>query len=255
LLPNPFQPRRSFQEASLTDLSESIRERGVIQPLIVRSASSGKYEIVAGERRWRAAKMAGFSTVPVIVRNVSDSESLEIALVENLQREDLNPLDTAEAYDILIKKFSYTHEDLAKRMGKDRSNVTNYLRLLKLPSPIKEQLRQDLITMGHARTLLAIDHLPTQLQLSGRVVKRNLSVRELERIIQNYRKKQAGVQTSPGRRSSDVNELESRLSRHMATRVVIRKKTNDSGRLEIYFHSTEELERLIELLGYSEDFS
>lgn len=255
LLPNPFQPRRSFQEASLTDLSESIKERGVIQPLIVRSASSGKYEIVAGERRWRAAKMAGFSTVPVIVRNVSDSESLEIALVENLQREDLNPLDTAEAYDILIKKFSYTHEDLAKRMGKDRSNVTNYLRLLKLPGPIKEQLRQDLITMGHARTLLAVDHLPTQLQLSGRVVKRNLSVRELERIIQNYRKKQDGVEASSRRRSSDVSELESRLSTHMATRVVIRKKTNDSGRLEIYFHSSEELDRLLELLGYSEDFS
>ena len=255
LLPNPFQPRRSFQEASLTDLSESIKERGVIQPLIVRSASSGKYEIVAGERRWRAAKMAGFSTVPVIVRNVSDSESLEIALVENLQREDLNPLDTAEAYDILIKKFSYTHEDLAKRMGKDRSNVTNYLRLLKLPGPIKEQLRQDLITMGHARTLLAVDHLPTQLELSGRVVKRNLSVRELERIIQNYRKKQDGVEASSGRRSSDVSELESRLSTHMATRVVIRKKINNSGRLEIYFHSSEELDRLLELFGYSEDFS
>lgn len=255
LLPNPFQPRRSFQEASLIGLSESIKERGVIQPLIVRSASSDKYEIVAGERRWRAAKLAGFSTVPVIIKNVSDSESLEIALVENLQREDLNPLDTAEAYDILIKKFSYTHEDLAKRMGKDRSNVTNYLRLLKLPGPIKEQLRQDLITMGHARTLLAIDHLPTQLQLSGKVVKRNLSVRELERIIQNYRKKHSSVEASPRRRNSDVSELESQLSRHMAARVVIRKKVNDSGRLEIYFHSREELERVLELLGYSEDFS
>jgi ParB family chromosome partitioning protein len=255
LLPNPFQPRRSFDETSLLDLSESIKERGVIQPLIVRAASSGTYEIVAGERRWRAARMAGFSTVPVIVRNVSDSESLEIALIENLQREDLNPLDTAEAYDILIKKFSYTHEDLAKRMGKDRSNVTNYLRLLKLPDPIKEQLRQDLITMGHARTLLAIDHLPTQLQLSGKVVKRNLSVRELERIIHNYRKKQDGLKASSGSRSSDLSELESRLSRHMATRVVIRKKINNSGRLEIYFHSSEEFDRLLELLGYSEDFA
>jgi ParB family chromosome partitioning protein len=141
LIPNPYQPRRLFQEDSLADLSESIKEMGVIQPLIVRSIASGNYEIVAGERRWRAAKIAGFRTVPVIVRNLSDAESLEIALIENLQREDLNPLDTAEAYDTLIQKFSYTHEVLARRIGKDRSNITNHLRLLKLPDPIKEQLR------------------------------------------------------------------------------------------------------------------
>ena len=255
LRPNPYQPRRLFQEESLADLSESIKERGVIQPLIVRHAPGGGYEIVAGERRWRAATMAGFDTVPAIIREISDSESLEIALIENLQREDLNPLDTAEAYETLIKKFSYTHEDLAKRMGKDRSNVTNYLRLLKLPDPIKEQLRQDLITMGHARTLLAIEHLPTQLQLSGKVVKRNLSVRELEKIVQNFKKKQNAGATPPKKKAQEITDLEYQLSRHLATRVVIRQTTGDSGKLELYFHSREELERLMEILGYSEDFS
>lgn len=254
LLPNPYQPRRSFSEDSLIELSESIRERGVIQPLIVRSVDEDRYEIVAGERRWRAAKIAGFTVIPVIVRQVSDSESLEIALIENLQREDLNPLDTAEAYDTLIKKFSYTHEDLAKRIGTDRSNVTNYLRLLKLPDPIKDQLRQDLITMGHARTLLAVDHLPTQLQLSGKVVKRKLSVRELERIVQNYKNKKENVDDPP-RKAPHLVDLENALSRLLATRVVVKTRNDESGKLEVHFHSKEELERLLEMLGYSENFS
>ncbi len=190
LLPNPHQPRRSFPEESLADLSHSIKEMGVIQPLIVRSTNEGTYEIVAGERRWRAAKKAGFFTIPVMVRTISDAESLEIALIENLQRENLNPLDTAEAYNTLIKKFSYTHEILAQRIGKDRTNITNHLRLLKLPDPIKDHLREDRISMGHARTLLAVDHLPTQLNLSSRTIKRRLSVRELERIVQNFKNKQ-----------------------------------------------------------------
>ncbi len=154
LLPNPYQPRRMFAEESLADLSRSIKEMGVIQPLIVRAASEGKYEIVAGERRWRAANMAGFTTIPVMLRELSDAESLEIALIENLQRENLNPLDTAEAYDILVEKFSYTHEELAKRIGKDRTNITNHLRLLKLPDPVKQYVREDRLSMGHARTLL-----------------------------------------------------------------------------------------------------
>ena len=150
LIPNPHQPRSLFSEESLMDLSKSIKEMGVIQPLIVRPAADQKYEIVAGERRWRAAMLAGFPTVPVIVRQLTDVESLEIALIENLQREDLNPVDTAEAYDILIRKFSYTHENLAQRIGKDRTSITNHLRLLKLPDPIKKHLRDELISMGHA---------------------------------------------------------------------------------------------------------
>jgi ParB family chromosome partitioning protein len=255
LLPNPHQPRRSFPEESLADLSHSIKEMGVIQPLIVRSTTEGKYEIVAGERRWRAAKKAGFFTIPVIVRSISDAESLEIALIENLQRENLNPLDTAEAYNTLIKKFSYTHEILAQRIGKDRTNITNHLRLLKLPDPIKDHLREDRLSMGHARTLLAVDHLPTQLNLSSRTIKRRLSVRELERIVQNFKNKQQVGLAKTSEKDPDLVALETKLSRHFSTRVLIRNKTNTSGRLELAFHSREELDRLLEAMGYSEDFA
>jgi ParB family transcriptional regulator, chromosome partitioning protein len=255
LSPNPYQPRRVFHESALSDLANSIKEMGVIQPLVARRISSGDYQIVAGERRWKAAMMAGFSTIPVIVRDLSDAESLEIALIENLQREDLNPLDTAEAYDVLIKKFSYTHDALAKRIGKDRSSITNLLRLLKLPDPIKEDLRGERLSMGHARTLLAVDHLPTQLNLSRKVLKRNLSVRDLEKIVQNFKDKQ--VSSRSGTRVQDpvFASLERNLSRHLSTKVAIKSLNHDSGKLEISFHSREELGRVLETIGYSEDFS
>lgn len=254
LVPNAYQPRQVFSEEGLEDLARSITEIGVIQPLIVRSRTDGSYEIVAGERRWRAAKMAGYATIPAIIRDLSDAESLEIALIENLQRENLNPLDTAEAYDILVKRFSYTHEALAKRIGKERSNVTNHLRLLNLPDSVKQDLRKDLLTMGHARALLAVEHLPTQLSLSQKVVRRKLSVRELERIVQNFKKKQQATE-EPLAKDPELLDLEKRLSRILATKAVIHKKKNDSGRIEISFHSREELDRLLELLGYTEDFA
>jgi ParB family chromosome partitioning protein len=255
LIPSPYQPRRLFDEDSLADLSLSIKEKGVIQPLIVRPAADNRYEIVAGERRWRAAQMAGYSKVPAIVRNMSDSESLEIALIENLQRENLNPLDTAEAYETLIKKFSYTHEVLAQRIGKDRTSITNHLRLLKLPDPIKQEVRQDRLSMGHARTLLAVEHLPTQLSLSQRTIKRKLSVRELERIVQNFKAKQHGPESQPKTKDPNLKYLEAKLSHHFATKVTVRKNSSGSGRLELHFHSQEELDRLLEAIGYSEDLS
>lgn len=255
LAPNPNQPRRSFSEESLVDLMNSIKEMGVIQPLIVRPRGDETYEIVAGERRWRAAQMAGYSTVPAIVRELSDSESFEVALIENVQREDLNPLDTAEAYETLIRKYAYTHEVLAQRIGKDRTNITNYLRLLKLPDPIKEDLRRDRLSMGHARTLLAVDDLPVQMNLSRKVLKQKLSVRELEKIVQNYKKKQGHAPVERPRKDPDLVYLEKSLSRYFAARVVIRKNSNESGRLEITFHSRDELVRLLETMGYSEDFS
>ncbi len=255
LIPNPYQPRRMFAEDSLADLSRSIKEMGVIQPLIVRASSEGKYEIVAGERRWRAAAMAGFTKIPAMLRELSDAESLEIALIENLQRENLNPLDTAEAYDILVEKFSYTHEELAKRIGKDRTNITNHLRLLKLPDPVKQYVREDRLSMGHARTLLGLDHVPTQLNLSQRVVRRRLSVRELEKIVQNFKKKLQAHETEALQKEQGPSALEMGLSRHLATKVAVRQKSDGSGKFEIHFHSQEELERLLELMGYSEDFS
>jgi ParB family chromosome partitioning protein len=255
LVPNPHQPRTLFSEDSLADLMVSIKEIGVIQPLIVRPGPDDKYEIVAGERRWRAAAMAGFSTVPVIVRELSDSESLEIALIENLQRENLNPLDTAEAYSTLITKFSYTHEVLARRIGKDRSNITNHLRLLRLPDPIKEEVRLQRLSMGHARTLLAVDHLPTQIHLTRRIVKHRLSVRELEKIVQNYKDKTNKPASEALRKEPEVGDLERNLSGFLSTRVTVRIKSSGSGKLEIHFYSRDELERILESMGFSEDFS
>jgi len=254
LVPNPYQPRRLFDEQSLADLANSIKEIGVIQPLIVRRTVSGAFEIVAGERRWKAARLAGLSTIPVILREMSDSESLEIALIENLQREDLNPLDTAEAYEVLIKKFSYTHEILAKRVGKDRTSITNHLRILRLPDPVKEDIRRENLTMGHARTLLGIDHLPTLLRLSRQVVNRRLSVRDLEKIVQNYNNKKKSSDRL-NYKDSSIKMLETGLARHLCTKVVINQKTNGAGKLEILFHSREELTRLLSVMGYSEDFS
>ncbi len=249
LKPNAYQPRRIFSEDSLEDLRNSIAEIGVIQPIIVRPLEVGFYEIVAGERRWRAARMAGLPVVPVLVRNVSDAESLEIALIENLQRENLNPLETAEAYDILIKKFSYTHETLAQRMGKDRSSVTNYLRLLKLPEEIKENLLDDKLSMGHARTLLAIEHEPTLLNMGRRVVRRKLSVRELEKIVQNFKKRQEQAGEPPLK--TPVPErppVEKELAQFLNTKVEVSRKPDASGKIVIHFASEEELTRLVELM-------
>lgn len=249
LVPNPYQPRRKFAEESLMELSTSIKERGVIQPLIVRKLPSGAYEIVAGERRWRAAVMAGFSTVPVMVRELSDAESLETALIENLQREDLNPMDTAEAYDLLIRKYSYTHEALAQRLGKDRSSVTNHVRLLRLPEPVKQYVREDLLSLGHAKTLLALEHASLQVTLSQKVLKRKLSVRELERIVQNYKAKQE-THAARAVKPPDMLELETALSRQLSAKVAIRTKPNHSGKLEIHFRTPAELHRILEALGY-----
>lgn len=255
LAPNPYQPRRLFPEESLADLSNSIKEKGVIQPVLVRPTGTGMFEIVAGERRWRAARMAGFTSIPVIIRELSDSESLELSLIENLQRENLNPLDAAEAYETLIRKFSYTHEVLARRIGMDRTNITNHLRLLKLPDPIKEDLRQDRLSMGHARTLLALDSLTAQLRLSRKVVNHKLSVRDLERIVQNYKEKVKSAPTKAKEEDQEITALESALSRHLSTRVRVKTKSNESGKIEIHFHSRDELDRLLDIMGYAADFS
>jgi ParB family chromosome partitioning protein len=255
LKPNPYQPRRLFNDESLSDLAQSITEIGFIQPLIVRDSSDGTYEIVAGERRWRAANIAGLESVPVIVRPLTDLESLEIAIIENIQREDLNPVDTAEAYETLINKFSYTHEALAKRICKDRTSITNQLRLLKLPDPIKEDLREQKLSMGHARTLLAIDNISTQLSLSSRVVKRKLSVRELERIVQNYRNKKDKTAKDKPEDYYENSRIEKDLSSLLSTKVKLIKKPNNSGKLEIYFHSIDELSRLLDTIGLQEELS
>jgi len=254
LEPNAFQPRRSFSASALDELAASIKEMGVIQPIVVRPNTGGAYQIVAGERRWRAAKLAGYSMIPAIVKDLSDQESLEIALIENVQREDLNALDVAEAYDTLLKRFSYTQETLAKKIGKERSSITNYLRLLRLPDPVKNLLREEQITFGHAKALLSLEDATAQLSISLKVAKRKISVRELEKIVANYKNRQTLSAPSASRRSS-ASDLELGLSRFLATKVVVKQQRDSSGKLEIFFHNEAELVRLLDLMGYSADFS
>lgn len=255
LEPSAYQPRRSFSPSALDELAASIKEIGVIQPIVVRHNDAGQLQIVAGERRWRAAKIAGFSTIPAIIKNLSDQESLEIALIENVQREDLNALDLAEAYDTLLKRFAYTQETLAKKIGKDRSSITNYLRILRLPDPVKDLLRQEKISFGHAKALLSVEEANEQVRISLNVAKRKISVRELEKIVLNYKKRLATGKAEHKDASLPTSQIEIGLSRYLATKVAVRLKADSSGKIEIFFHSQAELGRILDSIGYSEDFS
>ena len=248
--PNHYQPRRHFAADELEELAESIRSQGIIQPLLVRTDDVG-YELVAGERRLRAATLAGLDRVPVLVKDVSDGEMLEISIVENIQRENLNPMEEAEAYHRLITEFDLTQDKAAERVGKSRSAVANLLRLRQLPDPIKESIMEGALSMGHARALLGAD-TPAKQQTAWReVVAKKLSVRDTEALIKriNAEKKPARTPelTSAQRYFKDVSED---LSRHFGTRVRIQRKGR-KGRVEIEFFSDDDLDRLLGLLRTS----
>lgn len=246
LVPNRFQPRREFSEGSLAELAASIREQGVVQPIVVTPWGE-KLEIVAGERRWRAAAMAGLTKVPVVWRERrSESDLLEVALVENIQREDLNPLDAAEAYARLKDDFRLSHEKIADRVGKDRTTVTNALRLLKLPESVRQQIRSGLLSAGHARALVALASADDQERLAEEILRRGLSVRQTEKRVASFGS--SDKLRKEHRRDPFTRDAEEKLSRRLRARVrIVRRRRG--GRVEIAFGSEEELIGLFERLS------
>ncbi len=253
---NPFQPRRTFEPESLKELSESIKIHGVIQPLLVRRINEG-YQLIAGERRLRASKLAGLWTVPVVVKDLDDKAVMEIALVENLQREDLNPIEEAEAYQRLIEEFNLTQEEVAKTVGKSRSAITNTLRLLNLPQEIQQLVTDGEISMGHARALLALDSEEKQKEICEKLIKEKLSVRETEEIIRlmnsdvsretSEESKGEVVQSKSRNIDPNLLAIEDDIKRLFGTKVRI-KGSGERGKIEIEFYSQEELERITEIL-------
>ena len=246
---NPYQPRSTMSETSLEDLKQSISEQGVLQPVIVRQ-KAGRYELVAGERRLRAAKLAGLKTIPAVVRQVSDSEALEIALVENLQREDLNPIDEARGYRELIQRFDLTQEQLAKKIGKDRSTIANTLRLLQLPDVVRKGLEDGEITVGHARALLGLEDGHAIEQVYHMIRHRGLSVRQVEGLVRRRQREKARPRRQRVRRTldSEIGHLEESLMRKLGTRVRILVHGNH-GKIEIEFYSMEDLTRILEAMS------
>jgi ParB family chromosome partitioning protein len=249
--PNPYQPRRTFTQEELQGLADSIKEKGVIQPLVVRADTSG-YLLIVGERRWRSARMAGLKQVPVVVKDVSEAEMLELALVENVQREDLNPLEKAEAYYRLMTEFGLTQQQVARRLGHDRSTVANFLRLRNLPNDIQADIVNHTLTMGHARALLGAETPIQQKAAWRRIVSRNLSVRAAEALVTQFKsKKTKGLKSKPAS-SENVyfQSMADDLGRHLGTKVRIVRR-GKRGRLEIDFYGHDDLDRLVTRLKAS----
>jgi len=247
--PNSSQPRKQFDEESLQELAASIKEYGVLQPLLVKE-KDGHYEIIAGERRWRAAKLAGLTEVPALVREYDKQKTMEVALIENIQRTDLNPIEEALAYQKLIQEFDLTQEEIASRVSKNRATITNSMRLLKLDERVQQMLVDGQISSGHARALLGLEDGESQYQASKKIIQENMSVRDVEKLVKmmNRPKKEKKEQeTGP-----DINliyrQLEDKLKTIMGTKVIINRKDKNKGRIEIEYYSQEELERLIELM-------
>lgn len=246
---NPYQPRKRFDDESIADLAVSIKEHGVIQPIIVRSVLKG-YEIIAGERRWRASQKAGLATIPAVVRNFSDRQVMEIALIENLQREDLNAMEVALAYQNLIETFSLTQEELSAKVGKSRSHIANFLRLLQLPAKVREYVSRGTLSMGHARAIAGMKEEKAIIELADKCVSEQWSVRELEESIRKLEDQQK-KQPKPKKTKSDpyFHALEEDLREHLKTTVKIKfGKEKDKGKIEILYYSQDDLQRLLELM-------
>jgi ParB family chromosome partitioning protein len=241
---NPRQPRKTFDQPALDELAQSLKTAGMLQPVVVRRGPGGRWQLIAGERRWRAARQAGLERIPAVVREATDAESLELGLIENLLREDLNPMEEAEAYQQILTEFGWTQEQLAQRIGKDRSTIANALRLLRLPPAIQDDLRAGRLTMGHARALLSLTDLAEQLKLRDEILAQAWSVRATEEGVEKRR----AVPAPTRRRSAELIALEEAFQRALMTRVRVRG-TERRGRVEITYASAEELERLSAIFG------
>jgi ParB family chromosome partitioning protein len=243
--PNPLQPRRSFDQEKIEELAGSIRENGILQPLIVKKTREG-FELIAGERRWRAAQKAGLAKVPIIIKEVGDKGRLELSLIENIQREDLNVIEEADAYQKLIEEFGYTQDALGQRVGKSRTSITNALRLLKLNRKIKDDLLHNKINMGHARAYLGLDSSAQQMEAHAQVVKKQFSVRQTERLVKRMKSGAPAPLSPPS--GSEHEFMLHELRKILGTKVSIRQK-GKRGKLIIEFYSPGELERIFELLS------
>lgn len=242
--PNPFQPRRVFDEAELEELANSVKAKGVLQPILVRKLGDGGFELIAGERRWRAAKIAGLKKIPAIIRPATDAEAMEMALIENLQRKDLNPMEAARAYQRLMKEFGLTQEAVSRTLGKERSSIANTVRLLALQSDVQTWVESDQLSWGHAKVLLAVSDPEQQVRLGRRAVTERLSVRDLERLV---RPAHRGGRSNSARKGHRPSEIEERMSRRLGTKVrLIHGKTG--GKIVVDYYSPADLERVIDMI-------
>lgn len=244
--PNKEQPRKYFDEDALIELSESIKQYGVLQPLLVQKKDN-YYEIIAGERRWRAAKLAGVKEVPVVIKDYSDQEVMEIALIENIQREDLNPIEEAQAYQRLIKDYRLKQDEVAEKVSKSRAAITNSLRLLKLDKRVQEMVMEGKLSNGHARTIISIEDGDKQYAIAQKIFDEKLSVREVEKLMREQDKKGKQPKELP-ENDFVYRDLEEKLSKSLGTQVTIKNKSNNKGKIEIQYYSQSELERILEFL-------
>lgn len=246
--PNREQPRKNFDEDALMELAESIKQFGLLQPILVQDRKD-HYEIIAGERRWRAAKLAGLKEVPVIIKNLSEQEIVEIALIENIQRENLNPIEEAQAYKRLLNEFNLKQDEVAERVSKSRTAVTNSMRLLKLCDEVQQMVINEMISTGHARALLAIEDTEQQYSIAQKIFDEKLSVREVEKLVKNLNKPEKTKKEENKALEVIYSEIEEKLKQALSTKVAISSKGNGAGKIEIEFYSHDDLDRLVEGFG------
>jgi ParB family transcriptional regulator, chromosome partitioning protein len=250
--PNPKQPRRDFDEQALNELAQSIKLHDIIQPVTV-SKTGNRYKLISGERRWRAAKMAGLKDIPAYIRQANDQELLELALLENLQREDLNAMEIALSYKRMMEELNHTQEQVAERMGKDRSTVTNYIRLLKLPPDIQVAVRNGEISMGHARALINVDTIDKQLYIFEDIKEKGLSVRQTENLVRNFYKEPGVKKTTINSLPPAYKKIEDKLSSHFSTRVKMKQSKDGSGQITFDYYSLQELNKLLDQMSVTID--